>query len=130
MKYLFDTNHAIVHPNGDTCLAAHLSASQIASDAFAIWTIVLGELYYGPYANRHVSENLAKLAAFAAQLIVVDFDSEAGSESGKIKADQRSKGKSIPTPDAQIVASCSHCVDSPCSPMTHIPNQTDRWIER
>lgn len=104
MNYLFDTNHAIAHLNGDPRLATHLSAAQIAGDTFAMSTIVLGELYYGAYASQHVSENLAKLAAFAAQLIVVDFDTAAASEFGKIKAEQRSKGKPLPTADAQIAA--------------------------
>lgn len=104
MNYLFDTNHAIAYLNGDPRLATHLSAAQIAGDTFAMSTIVLGELYYGAYASQHVSENLAKLTAFVAHLIVVDFDTAAASEFGKIKAEQRSKGKPIPTADAQIAA--------------------------
>ncbi len=104
MNYLFDTNHAIAYLNGDPRLAPLLSTTQTAGDTFAISTIVLGELYYGAYTSQRVSDNLAKLAAFAAQLIVFDFDTAAASEFGKIKAEQRSKGKPIPTADAQIAA--------------------------
>lgn len=104
MNYLFDTNHAIAHLNGDPRLTPHLSAAQTAGDTFAISTIVLGELYYGAYASQRASDNLAKLNAFVAQLIAFDFDTAAASEFGKIKAEQRAKGKPVPTADAQIAA--------------------------
>lgn len=104
MNYLFDTNHAIAYLNGDPRLTPSLNAAQTAGDRFAISTVVLGELYYGAYASQRRSDNLAKLEAFAAQLIVFDFDTSAASEFGKIKAEQRAKGKPIPTADAQIAA--------------------------
>ena len=104
MTYLFDTNHAIAYLNGDPRLTPHLIAAQTAGDTFAISTTVLGELYYGAYASHRISDNLAKLAAFITQLIVFDFDAASANEFGRIKAEQRAKGKPIPTADAQIAA--------------------------
>mgnify|MGYP001115734248 CR=1 FL=1 len=104
MTYLFDTNHAIAYLNGDPRLTPHLITAQTAGDTFAVSTTVLGELYYGVYASHRLSDNLAKLNAFIAQLMVFDFDTASASEFGRIKAEQRAKGKPIPTADAQIAA--------------------------
>jgi tRNA(fMet)-specific endonuclease VapC len=104
LTYLFDTNHAIAYLNGDPRLKPHLTAAQSGGDLFAITTTVLGELYYGAYASQRVTENLAKLTAFASRLIIYGFDVVAAVEFGKIKAEQRAKGKPIPTADAQIAA--------------------------
>jgi len=101
---LFDTNHAIAHLNGDPRLAPHLAAAKAAGDSFALTATVLGELHYGAQASQYIADNLAKLAAFTAQLIVYNFDAAAAAEFGKIKAEQRMKGKPIPTADAQIAA--------------------------
>ena len=104
MIYLFDTNHAIALLNGDSRLAPHLSAAQTANDTFVITTTVLGELYYGARASQQVEANLSKLVEFVTQLIVYNFDSAAAREFRKVKAEQRAKGKPIPTADAQIAA--------------------------
>jgi tRNA(fMet)-specific endonuclease VapC len=65
---------------------------------------VLGELYYGAHASKRVEENLAKLAEFVDALVLFDFDAQAAKKFGAIKAEQRAKGKPIPTADAQIAA--------------------------
>lgn len=104
MIRLLDTNHAIAHLNGDSRLKPHLALAKRARDEFAIATTVLGELFYGAYASHRVSDNLEKLAAFVAHLIVYDFNSGAAEEFGRIRAEQRAKGKPIPTADAQIAA--------------------------
>ena len=104
MIYLFDTNHAIAYLNGDPRLMSHLAAAQASGDTLALTTTVLGELYYGAYASQRMTDNLAKLVAFVAQIMVYDFDTAAASEFGKIKAEQRAKGKPIPTADAQITS--------------------------
>lgn len=104
MIRLLDTNHAIAHLNGDPRLALHLGTAKLAGDTFALTTTVLGELFYGAQSSQKVADNLAKLAAFAASVTVYEFDTAAASEFGKIKAEQRAKGKPIPTADAQIAA--------------------------
>lgn len=104
MTYHFDTNHAIAHLNGDPRLLSHLNAAQSTAVAFAINTTVLGELYYGAYASRRSTDNVTRLAAFVGRLVLIEFDAAAAQEFGRIKAEQRVKGKPIPTADAQIAA--------------------------
>ncbi len=103
MTQLFDTNHAIAYLNADPRLNVHLSRVE-ADDEFGMATPVLGELYYGAYASQRVAENLTKLEAFAARLILFEFDPAASKEFGKIRAEGRAKGKPISTADAQIAA--------------------------
>jgi tRNA(fMet)-specific endonuclease VapC len=104
VNYLFDTNHAIAYLNGDHRLTPYLRAAQRAGSLFSISTTVLGELYYGAYVSQRAADNLIKLATFASHLVVFPFDEAAAVEFGKICAEQRSKGKPIPTADAQIAA--------------------------
>ncbi len=104
MTFLLDTNHAIAYLNGDSRLVPYLSAAKAAGETFTLSTTVLGELYFGAYASQRVTENLAKLTAFAATMPVLELDAAAAEEFGKLKAEQRLKGKPIPTADAQIAA--------------------------
>lgn len=104
MIYLFDTNHAIAYLNGDPRLASYLTSAKSAGDTFALSTTVLGELYYGAYASQRTAENVTRLVAFVAQVGLYEFDAASAEEFGRIKAEQRAKGKPIPTADAQIAA--------------------------
>lgn len=104
MTFLLDTNHAIAYLNGDARIASRLPSHRAAGDTFAITTTALGELYYGAYASQRTADNLSTLAAFVGQLDLYQFDAAAADEFGKIRAEQRAKGKPIPTADAQIAA--------------------------
>jgi tRNA(fMet)-specific endonuclease VapC len=104
VPFLFDTNHAIAHLNADPRLVPHMEAAKHAGESFSIPTVVLGELYFGAYASQRVTENLAKLAAFTATLPIHELDAATAEEFGRLKAEQRLKGKPIPTADAQIAA--------------------------
>lgn len=104
MICLLDTNHAIAFLNGDLRLQPHLMKAQAAHDELAISSTVLGELCYGAYASQRQSDNLARLAAFVSQTTVYPFDEAAAWRFGQICAEQRRKGRSIPTADAQIAA--------------------------
>lgn len=104
MTRLLDTNHAIAYLNDDPRIQAPFAAARSGGDLFATTTPVLGELHYGAQASQRSHDNLKKLEAFASQLIVYPFDVAAAAEFGKIKAECRSKGKPIPTADAQIAA--------------------------
>lgn len=104
MTFLLDTNHAIAHLNGDARIAAQVASRIATGVTFAITTTVLGELYYGAYASQRREDNLAALVSFVAHLGLYQFDSAAADEFGKIKSQQRAKGKQIPTADAQIAA--------------------------
>ncbi len=104
MRFLLDTNHAIAYLNDDPRIDPYFDAVASAGDELSTTTTVLGELYYGAHAGRRSTENLEKLAGFASQLIVYEFNKIAAVEFGKVKAECRAKGKPIPTADAQIAA--------------------------
>jgi len=104
VTFLLDTNHVIAHLNGDSRFAAHVKSHRESGDMFATSTTVLGELYFGAYASQRTMDNLEALNDFASQLDIYQFDTLAADEFGKIKAEQRAKGKPIPTADAQIAA--------------------------
>lgn len=104
MNYLLDTNHAIAWLNGDTRITSRLSSAVKSGDRFSVSSTVLGELYFGAYASQHILANAQSVLTFATQFDVYDFDALAAEEFGRIKAEQRSRGKPIPTADAQIAA--------------------------
>lgn len=104
MTRLLDTNHAIAYLNGHAGVRARVEATRGREDDFAVTTTVLGELYYGAHASERVAENLAKLSAFRRQFLVLDFDAGAAEEFGRIRAEQRGKGRPVPAIDAQIAA--------------------------
>ncbi|MEX0703376.1 MAG: type II toxin-antitoxin system VapC family toxin [Planctomycetales bacterium] len=104
MTFLLDTNHVIAHLNGDPRMANHVVLHRATGDVFAINTTVLGELYFGAYASRRPTENLGGVNSFLDEVDLFEFDRAAAEEFGRIKAEQRAKGRPIPTADAQIAA--------------------------
>jgi len=73
-------------------------------DRFGISMTVLGELYYAAYASKRQQENLTKLSAFLQDVILWDYDRAGAEEFGRLQAEQKAKGKPIPSSDAQIAA--------------------------
>ncbi|MEA3341312.1 MAG: PIN domain-containing protein [Chloroflexota bacterium] len=73
-------------------------------DTFGVSMTVLGELYYAVYASQRKQENLARLKAFLDSVILWEYDRPAAEEFGRIQAEQKTKGKPIPSSDAQIAA--------------------------
>jgi tRNA(fMet)-specific endonuclease VapC len=104
VTFLLDTNHAIAHLNGHPHVASRLAAYGATGDVFAISATVLGELYFGAYASQKMTENLAALATFLSHVDFCELTIADAEEFGKIQAEQRAKGKPIPTADAQIAA--------------------------
>ena len=68
----------------------------------AISTIVLYELQHGAERSRCPEHQHALVDAFAANISVLDFDSNASSHSAQIKADLESKGNIIGPNDLLI----------------------------
>ena len=104
MTFLLDTNHAIAHLNGHPQLALRIATHCATGASFAIRATVLGELYFGAYASQKTVENLAAVATFLNHVDFYELTVADSEEFGKIRAEQRIKGKPIPTADAQIAA--------------------------
>ncbi|MEW6420024.1 MAG: type II toxin-antitoxin system VapC family toxin [Nitrospirota bacterium] len=65
---------------------------------------IVGELFFAVYASRKREENLRQLKGFLEDVIIWDYDITAAEEFGKIQAEQKTKGKPVPSIDAQIAA--------------------------
>lgn len=104
INYLVDTNHVSKILEGEKKLKSQLQKAKGAGDTFGISITVLGELYYAVYASRRKQENLAGLKALLHSVILWEYDHSAAEEFGRIQAEQKAKGKPIPSSDAQIAA--------------------------
>ncbi len=104
MDYLLDTNHASKILEGNETLSLRISALKNSASSFSISVSVLGELFFAVYASKRREENLLQLKGFMEDIILWDYDVTAAEEFGKIQAEQKTKGKPIPSIDAQIAA--------------------------
>jgi len=102
--YLVGTNHASKILEGEKKLKSRLQKAKGTEDTFSISMTVLGELYYAVYASQRKQKNLARLKAFLDSVILWEYDRPAAEEFGRIQAEQKVKGKPIPSSDAQIAA--------------------------
>lgn len=84
----------------DGALQARLST---AAEVF-VSSIVLGELFYGAHKSSRVTENLKKIAEFAAASAVLVCDGTTALRYGETKNGLRAKGRPIPENDIWIAA--------------------------
>lgn len=104
MDYLLDTNHASRLLEGNNSISTKINALKNSGSGFGISISILGELFFAVYASRRKDENLHQLKDFLDDVIIWDYDIPAAEEFGKIQAEQKAKGKPIPSIDAQIAA--------------------------
>ncbi len=104
MSYLFDTNHASKILEGNESLSLKVNALKNSGSRFGISVSILGELFFAVYASKRKEENLRQLKLFLEDVIIWDYDITAAEEFGKIQAEQKAKGKPIPSIDTQIAA--------------------------
>ena len=102
MKYLFDTNMCIFLMKGNTNVLQHYLMKK--NLGLAISSITVAELYYGVFNSAYVEKNGTNLANFFIGLNVLDFDSSAAVEYGRICATLRKRGTPIGPMDMLIAA--------------------------
>jgi len=85
-------------------ISSHLSKQDREGDWFCISITVLAELFFAAYASRRREHNLSRIAYLLERVYMLHFDEAAAEEYGRIKAEQKTKGRPIPGPDAQIAA--------------------------
>jgi tRNA(fMet)-specific endonuclease VapC len=73
-------------------------------DVFFLTITVVGELYYAVYASQRVGNNLMRLQTLRTLATTLPFDEAAAQEYGRIRAEQKAKGRPIPGTDTQIAA--------------------------
>lgn len=104
MDYLLDTNHASRLLEGNNSISTKINTLKNSGSGIGISISILGELFFAVYASRRKDENLHQLKDFLDDVIIWDYDIPAAEEFGKIQAEQKAKGKPIPSIDAQIAA--------------------------
>jgi len=104
VDYLFDTNHASKLLEGNKSLSSKVHALENSGSRFGISMSILGELFFAVYASKRREKNLHQLKLFLEDVILWNYDRAAAEEFGKIQAEQKTKGKPIPSVDTQIAA--------------------------
>ena len=102
MKYMLDTN---------MCIYAQKNIPQVIEKmknnfqyGVAISSITLADLEFGVQASANIEKNTIALYKFLSIVEILDFDSSAATEYGKIRADLKKKGTPIGNMDMLIAA--------------------------
>ena len=103
-SYLLDTNHAIKMMAGEEPISSQLARQSQEGDWFYISMTVLAELFFAAYASSRREHNLSRINYLLERVILLDFDSRAAEEYGRVRAELKTKGRPIPGTDAQIAA--------------------------
>lgn len=102
MKYMLDTNMCIYAQKKNPNVLAKIHEN--FRDGLAISAITLAELEYGVQASVNPEKNTIALLKFLSIVDVLQFESAAALEYGKICADLRRKGTPIGNMDMLIAA--------------------------
>lgn len=100
IKYLLDTNiliYTIKNRPEEVRKTFNLHAGQMA-----VSTITVGELIFGAERSEKPEQNLADIEGLIARLEVLNFDSDAATHFGQIRAELYSEGKPIGPYDMMI----------------------------
>ncbi|HUX75430.1 MAG TPA: PIN domain-containing protein [Anaerolineae bacterium] len=103
-SYLLDTNHAVKMMAGEEPVSSQLAGQSQEGDWFYISMTVLAELFFAAYASSRREHNLSRINYLLERVILLDFDSRAAEEYGRVRAELKTKGRPIPGTDAQIAA--------------------------
>ena len=121
MKYTLDTN---------MCIYAQKNIPQVIEKiknnfeyGVAISSITLAELEFGVQASANVEKNTIALYKFLSIVEILDFDSNAATEYGKIRADLKRKGTPIGNMDMLIAA---HAKSEDLIVVTHNTREFER----
>ena len=102
MVYLLDTNACIFLMKGNAIILERYLANRNAG--IAISSVTAAEMYYGVFNSSQQEKNGINLTNFFVGLSILDFDSGAAIEYGRIRALLRNKGTPIGQMDMLIAA--------------------------
>lgn len=103
MKFLLDTNICVFVIRQKSLVVAQ-RFRQVPTGDLAISVVTLAELRYGADKSLQPNKNHSALNSFLAPLEVVDFDSAAADQYGKIRSDLERRGLPIGALDTLIAA--------------------------
>ena len=102
MKYMLDTNICVFLMKNRLEVVARYERNK--PSGIAISSITLSELQFGVYNSALPEKNGANLLRFLLGVVVLDYDSAAADEYGRIRAYLRRKGTPIGELDMLIAA--------------------------
>ena len=102
MRYLLDTNTCIYLMKGNVDIVRRYMCNR--KHGLAISSITLAELYYGVFNSDYPEKNTVNLTNFLLGPDILEFDSGAAIEYGKIRAFLRRKGTPVGQMDMLIAA--------------------------
>ncbi len=100
LTFMLDTNIAI-HVIKQRPIAALNKFNQYAA-RICVSSITVAELYFGAENSQNMAKNLVQVDDFLSRLVILDYDSQAGSHYGNIYADLTKKGNVISENDMHI----------------------------
>jgi tRNA(fMet)-specific endonuclease VapC len=103
MRYLLDTNACVDYLNGRFPSVTERIQRSSPQD-LCISSIVVAELRYGADHSSSRYRNHRRLDMLTAEIACVDFDLQAASTYGKVRADLEAKGSPIGPNDMLIAA--------------------------
>lgn len=103
MKYLLDTNVCVDYLNGRHP-AVTQAIQRCSPDDLCVSSVAVGKLRYGAEKSVHRQRNHARLDVFLAEIVCVDFDRNAASFDGRMRAALEKRGALIGPYDLQISA--------------------------
>jgi len=102
MSYLLDTNTCVYLMKGNAIVLQRYILNK--DQGLAISSITAAELYFGVFNSEFPDRNNANLTNFFIGLDILEFDSGAAIEYGRIRAFLRKKGTPIGQMDMLIAA--------------------------
>lgn len=107
IRYLLDTDIVIYTMKNKPAVVRQ--AFERFHEEIAISSVTLMELYYGVERSLDKSRNLKSVEGLAARLSVLDFDVNAASHTGEIRAQLANVGNPIGPYDAMIAGHARSC---------------------
>ncbi len=98
-RILLDTNIVAAYFNQESSIQHQFEAAIIY-----VPSIVIGELYFGAYQSRRITENIERIRNFTSLNTVLSCDAQTGDQYGQIRLQLKLKGHPIPENDIWIAA--------------------------
>ncbi len=97
---ILDSDHCVALLRGRLDLRGRVSPTE----DLAVTAISVGELIHGVYKSGRVDENMARLDALLAAVMVLPFDERAARHFGRAKAELERTGRPLGDLDLQIAS--------------------------
>jgi len=97
---ILDSDHCVALLRGSLDLRGQVSPTE----ELAVTAISVGELIHGVCRSSRVDENMARLDALLAAVVVLAYDERAARHFGRTKAELERAGRSLSALDLQIAS--------------------------